>query len=918
MRAALARSAEGLYRELTPAQRGTLRDLMVRLVSSDDSGELVRTRVARSTVAPDEEHTAVVERLLGARLLSSDGESVEIAHESLAVAWPRLRSWLDEDVDGLRILRHLSVAAETWDQLGQPDSELYRGVRQARAAEWHRRTDTTLTDTEREFLRASADLADREQRATEAQVRRERRLNQRLRLGLAAVAVLLAVAVVAGAIAFTAADRAAQQALSADARRLGAEALRSEAFDRSLLLAAAGVKLDDSVDTRNYLLATLGRAPSLVSSARSSRQVVSMDVNSATGQVAVVSVGGAGLALYDGRDLHRVPLPKELPGAGVVASPDGQRYALSVIGSLVQDRVEPPVLLIDSTGARSSVQLGGFPPGYFVFENIGFGPISRDNMAFSANSRYLAVAMRDLRDKAPNVTVVWDLQSPRRPVAVVKVGEVRDPIVSPDGRTLFTVTTGERQVQVTDLPSGRTRQVLAAKDLGVRGLDDIMVQSPDARMLAVGAGVEAVLLDAATMTPRAYLSGQGATTGLAFSADGSRVAASGDRLIVWDISGRSPVRILAQDGQMDHPRFSRDGKSLYTRTYAGLVQVWDLTGDRRFLAARSGDMMTWPDVGSRISPDGTKIGYVALTPKFRVRDVATGKLGPVVTPPMEQGRSLDIAWHPNSTILNITSGDPVVRTFDGTTGRELSRHRPAPPPSTEGAVIAFFSVDGRYLLVGTTAGRLHVLDAYTLVPARDPIQVYEKQPEEPSPKEVENIAPSGDLHTVWISDRIVDYVTGAVRPMPQLGYPVNGVVPSPDGRRLFVDTGTTGIGLLDVASMHWISRPSAAQAGLMGWDSQFSADGKLFASVNENRMSQWDGRTGGYLGTITVDYEGQPAFSKDDRRLLFAGSGGSLLTWDLDHRSWIAAACRLAGRPLTEQEWHNYLPNRPFEPVCTS
>ena len=89
---------------------------------------------------------------------------------------------------------------------------------------------------------------------------RERRSNQRLRAGLAAVAVLLAVAIVAGALAKTAADRADQEAtraeqqtLVADARRLGAEALRSAAPDLALLLAVAGTRLDDSPDTRNNL-----------------------------------------------------------------------------------------------------------------------------------------------------------------------------------------------------------------------------------------------------------------------------------------------------------------------------------------------------------------------------------------------------------------------------------------------------------------------------------------------------------------------------------------------------------------------------------------------------------------------------------------------------------------------------------------
>ena len=88
----------------------------------------------------------------------------------------------------------------------------------------HREAPRTLTPTERDFLDESAALAEAEARATEEQVRLERRSNQRLRAGLAAVAVLLAVAIVAGALAKTAADRADQegaQSLAADARRLG-------------------------------------------------------------------------------------------------------------------------------------------------------------------------------------------------------------------------------------------------------------------------------------------------------------------------------------------------------------------------------------------------------------------------------------------------------------------------------------------------------------------------------------------------------------------------------------------------------------------------------------------------------------------------------------------------------------------------
>ena len=88
---------------------------------------------------------------------------------------------------------------------------------------------------------------------------------------------------------------------------------------------------------------------------------------------------------------------------------------------------------------------------------------------------------------------------------------------------------------------------------------------------------------------------------------------------------------------------------------------------------------------------------------------------------------------------------------------------------------------------------------------------------------------------MYLNDAIVDYVAGTVRPMPDLGFPVVDLYPSPDGERLIVGTGTTGVGLLDAATMHWISRPNAAQAGLVGYLTTWSDDGALVASVSNGR-----------------------------------------------------------------------------------
>ena len=103
----------------------------------------------------------------------------------------------------------------------------------------------------------------------------------------------------------------------------------------------------------------------------------------------------------------------------------------------------------------------------------------------------------------------------------------------------------------------------------------------------------------------------------------------------------------------------------------------------------------------------------------------------------------------------------------------------------------------------------------------------------------------------------------------------------------------------------------------MGWMTAFSKDGSLFASASDgDRLSYWDARTGTYLGSVAVDVDGAPAFSDDNSSLMLAGFEGSVFTWHLDPGSWVATACRLAGRELTEQEWRSYLGDRPYQPVC--
>jgi WD40 repeat protein len=188
IRGAVARSADRLYDSLPADQRRVLRSVMLRLVAPADDGQPVRSRVASRTLTGDQARERVVGLLVRARLVTTEEDTVELAHEALARAWPRLRSWLDEDAAGQRILRHLAAAADGWDSLGRPDSELYRGARLDGTVEWRTATSPDLTATEAAFLDASLARRRAEEADLAAQAEAQRRSNRRLRGALGGVA----------------------------------------------------------------------------------------------------------------------------------------------------------------------------------------------------------------------------------------------------------------------------------------------------------------------------------------------------------------------------------------------------------------------------------------------------------------------------------------------------------------------------------------------------------------------------------------------------------------------------------------------------------------------------------------------------------------------------------------------------------
>jgi hypothetical protein len=182
---AIARSAEHAYLALAEPDRAVARWVFLRLVAvGEGTGDTKRRATRGELDSLGGQVGPVLDAPASARLVAVGDDVVEPAHEALLHAWPRLRGWVAEDREGLRLQRQLTVAAGIWAELDRDPGSLYRTTRLALATAWVQRARPALTERERDFLEHSR-LAEARERPGGRHPHRRPHVGDHLRCGRA-------------------------------------------------------------------------------------------------------------------------------------------------------------------------------------------------------------------------------------------------------------------------------------------------------------------------------------------------------------------------------------------------------------------------------------------------------------------------------------------------------------------------------------------------------------------------------------------------------------------------------------------------------------------------------------------------------------------------------------------------------------
>ncbi|MFF7192231.1 AAA family ATPase [Streptomyces sp. NPDC008079] len=992
IRQAISTSAERAYAGLDMAARQAAEALFLRLVRIGHGAEDTRRRASLGELATDGSAASATAAALTAfsraRLLTLDGApeggephgdgphgdgpedesraaarvTVQITHEALIRAWPRLRRWIDRGRADILVRQELEEAARAWSEHGGSDNALlFRGSRLERATTAATSAPDHLSPAARNFLAAST-----QQAARAARLRRN------------VIAVLTALVLIASgtavfafqqrATAQTQRDTARKERDTAIAGQVAIEADRVRTSDPSLAalldLASYRMRPDDDKYT-NLLSWANGPLAALVPGATGAPAF------SGDGRRMATRAADGSVTVWDSRDpSHPRRVGRPVPGlksaADVRLSRDGRR--LAVYAPLARDATEgSDGTTADSSAPHPVLDLWDVSdPAHFRRTGSMTGTEDTRMVAFTPDGREFITA-----DVGVNggTTTLWSLTDPARP----QPGAERPGAavaLSHDGRTLAVWEDGNT-LQLVDVSApGRFEELLPqGLQVGATLTPDVAF-SADGRWLATagdpGGNGEPSTLSPETLRvwdltvrtrPALHNEHQlprGAALSMAMRPDGQVLATAGDdrTVTLWRVADTGLASSSLEE-EFPHPlvamyaplgghtetvdalAFSPDGSALASGD-GSTVRVWDLPpavatpgGAVDSITVLPGDRTLVAGVDDNSSVPHSAVGLWNLTNARGPTPAGRPTPGP-------DGRTSVFAVSPDGRTLATAVGDMDVAA-DGTTIALWSLADPARPaplgepfgePSGASIRKLSFTADGKRLW-STTALHSSLWDISGPAGPRPLVA------DSPLRGNLLALGADGRLtltentpepYQLWDTRDATRPAALAAIPTSAYGdsrYGASAAAFSADGRTLALSHDRT-LRLWDVSDPH---RPAALGGPMTGHGDRieslaFVPHTSLLASASaDNTVRLWDvsdlhhpapkGRP------LPAPGAGPLAPTHDGRTLITSSVAGTLRLWPLAPDTAAARVCAATANVLTDAVWTAHFPGIPYQRPCS-
>jgi len=905
---AITSTAEKVYDECSKSEQEQVRDIFLRLTRLDegDEGRDTRRRVPLGDLIPSGANVTsismLLDKLANARLIVKtvqDGKiEIEVAHEALIRHWERLRIWLNEDRDNLRLREGINDDARRWENASRDESLLnHRGPRLELALAMSKKPRYRLNPVEQAYLDECVGLREREKTAA---ARR-----RRYTIAGASVALVVIIAILLGwgitngrqvEIAQKAQENAEEQAKIARAGELAAQAqsLITDNFQNSLLLGIEAIHEYDTPRSRNVLLDGVYTNPQLIQFLTGHSGTVNSVAFSPDGKILASGNGDNTVTLWDVKTRQSIgQLTGHTRSVNSVAfSPDGK--------TLASGSDDNTIILWDVESRQFLGQLTG---NSSIVTSIAFSPDAK----ILASSSYGAV-------------ILWDMES-RQPVGKLSTGQMNylvRVVFSPDGKTLVSGS-DDNVIILWDVENRRPTAQLTEHQYSWPNF----AFSPDGKILASSIYNNTIILwDIENHQPigQPLIGHTKYISSISFSPDGKVLASSSydNTVILWDVGNHQPIGqpLIGHNDDVTSVAFSPDGKTLVSGSFDNTIILWTLEGDTHIYSQITGHRSYISSVA--FSPDGKTLASGSHDNTIILWNVMSRQ--PICPLVKHNDIVTSVAFSPDGKTLASGSDDSTVILWDVKSCQLISQLT----GHTDGVTSVAFSPDGNKIASGGLQGTIILWDMATYQLTELPL-IHEEQVNtvvfSPDSKLLVSGGGNrnGNVIILWdLEDR-----QPFGQPLIEHQGGVSSLAFSPGGDKIASGSfREVTIILWDVTSHqpigHFVFSSHLGEHALVE-SIAFSPDGRTIASGNSNNtITLWDVKTYLPIGQLTGHSAivNSVAFSPDGKILASGSDDNSIILWDVDLQSWINKSCQRAGRNFTREEWKNYGFTEPYRATC--